>query len=676
MKYLFSLIFALFISFSIDAQWTQTNGPYGGNVNCFAKFDSVLYSGLSGAGVFKSINNGDSWININNNLSDLNVNAIIISGSNIFIGCQGIYLSSNSGNSWIFSGLGECGITSFASIGSYIFAGSGCGVYLTTNNGVNWVSKNNGLINTYVRCITVSEGKIYAGTDNGLYVSSNYGDNWQSLYSSSTFISSVAVSNQNIYLGVYKFVIHSSDGGLNWNLRWGLPDYDVNSIVISDSIIYAGTGGAGIYYSTNSGYSWYPSNFIGYDVNCLYKNSNQIYLGTNINGAFISNDGLIWNQINEGLNGLEINCFGSSGPNLIINAYLLDGVFSSSNSGQNFQFLNNGIVSVKSFENVNNYLFAAVGGGYFGSKVSRSSDNGLSWERQDYGLPVPGWVYILKFYNNRLYAGTNQGVYYTTNYGQNWVACNSGMSNKTVYSFVKHNSNLFAGTRDNGIYRSSDFGNNWLSVNNGLNGLGIVNLGVIGDNIFAVADKLCVSTNDGDNWSILYNYELYSLLTYNNYLFVTRGFSGVYMSTNLGITFYPINDGFPIGNQRIREIFICNNYIYVSSEFQSVWHRPLSEIVNVDSSITKIADYFLLNQNYPNPFNPTTNIKYKIANNKFVSLKVFDILGKEIETLVNEKQSPGTYEVNWKASTYPSGVYFYRLVTDGFTDTKKMILLK
>lgn len=89
-----------------------------------------------------------------------------------------------------------------------------------------------------------------------------------------------------------------------------------------------------------------------------------------------------------------------------------------------------------------------------------------------------------------------------------------------------------------------------------------------------------------------------------------------------------------------------------------------------------IPSNFSLFQNYPNPFNPSTNIRYQISNSKFVSLKVFDILGKEIEILVNEKQSPGTYEVNWNASQYPSGVYFYRLETEGFTDTKKMILLK
>ena len=83
-----------------------------------------------------------------------------------------------------------------------------------------------------------------------------------------------------------------------------------------------------------------------------------------------------------------------------------------------------------------------------------------------------------------------------------------------------------------------------------------------------------------------------------------------------------------------------------------------------------------LSQNYPNPFNPSTSIRYELPKNGFVRLVVYDALGREVETLINEKQSPGTYEVNWDATVYPSGVYFYKLTTEGFSETKKMMLLK
>ena len=90
---------------------------------------------------------------------------------------------------------------------------------------------------------------------------------------------------------------------------------------------------------------------------------------------------------------------------------------------------------------------------------------------------------------------------------------------------------------------------------------------------------------------------------------------------------------------------------------------------------------FLLHQNYPNPFNPTTKIRYAIPSNVKretgnVLLKVYDILGNEIETLVNEEKSPGTYEVAWNAVGLPSGVYFYQLRVGSFIETRKMVLLR
>ena len=80
--------------------------------------------------------------------------------------------------------------------------------------------------------------------------------------------------------------------------------------------------------------------------------------------------------------------------------------------------------------------------------------------------------------------------------------------------------------------------------------------------------------------------------------------------------------------------------------------------------------------NYPNPFNPVTTIQYQIPNSGFVTLKVYDILGKEVATLVNEVKTAGTYNVQWNASAMPSGTYFYKLTADNFTDVKRMILMK
>ena len=98
-----------------------------------------------------------------------------------------------------------------------------------------------------------------------------------------------------------------------------------------------------------------------------------------------------------------------------------------------------------------------------------------------------------------------------------------------------------------------------------------------------------------------------------------------------------------------------------------------SEIITVDNLA---PNGFVLEQNFPNPFNPSTNIKYAITNKQFVSLKVYDVLGNEIVTLVNEEKPAGSYEVEFNANRLSAGVYYYSIVTDNFVQTKKMILLK
>jgi hypothetical protein len=93
-----------------------------------------------------------------------------------------------------------------------------------------------------------------------------------------------------------------------------------------------------------------------------------------------------------------------------------------------------------------------------------------------------------------------------------------------------------------------------------------------------------------------------------------------------------------------------------------------------------IPERFGLYQNFPNPFNPKSKIKYQIAKtqskNQNVILAVYNALGEEIAVLVNEEQSAGTYEVDWDAGVFPSGVYYYKLSTGDFTKTRKMVLVK
>ena len=95
-----------------------------------------------------------------------------------------------------------------------------------------------------------------------------------------------------------------------------------------------------------------------------------------------------------------------------------------------------------------------------------------------------------------------------------------------------------------------------------------------------------------------------------------------------------------------------------------------------DSQNKNISESFALEQNYPNPFNPSTTIRYQIPTAGIVTLKIYDVLGNEVATLVNEEKSAGSYEVNFNASSLASGIYFYKIQAGSFVQTKKMILLK
>ena len=105
-------------------------------------------------------------------------------------------------------------------------------------------------------------------------------------------------------------------------------------------------------------------------------------------------------------------------------------------------------------------------------------------------------------------------------------------------------------------------------------------------------------------------------------------------------------------------------------------YAHLYGVVGVEEQINKVPAEFLLSQNYPNPFNSSSVIKYSIPKSSQITLKIFNTLGEEIETLINEEKPVGTYEVNWNAADLPSGVYFYKITAGNYIATRKMLLLK
>jgi parallel beta-helix repeat protein len=153
------------------------------------------------------------------------------------------------------------------------------------------------------------------------------------------------------------------------------------------------------------------------------------------------------------------------------------------------------------------------------------------------------------------------------------------------------------------------------------------------------------------------------------------------------------NNNYQLANFSPNHIYACGNYwvsldsteidnlIFDNEEDSNSGEVTFLPCLNeeptaIDEEMIEILETFSLEQNYPNPFNPSTTIKYSINVETFTRLNVYDILGREVATLVNKKQRPGNYEVEWNADNFSSGVYYYKLTTSNFTDTKKMILLR
>jgi hypothetical protein len=129
-------------------------------------------------------------------------------------------------------------------------------------------------------------------------------------------------------------------------------------------------------------------------------------------------------------------------------------------------------------------------------------------------------------------------------------------------------------------------------------------------------------------------------------------------------------------------ISISNSVLHVvwsderDGNMEIYYKRNPTGNVGIQNINTEIPKEYKLMQNYPNPFNPSTVISFQLLVVGQVSLKVYDILGKEIATLVNETLQPGTYEVTFDGSNFSSGIYFYKLSTTEFSDTKRLVLLK
>ena len=351
------------------------------------------------------------------------------------------------------------------------------------------------------------------------------------------------------------------------------------------------------------------------------------------------------------------------------------GVFLSTNNGTNWAAVNTGLSSwyIEALTFSGTDLFAGTGG----SGICHSTNNGTSWTWASNGL-TNTTVWSFGVSGTNLFAGTAGGVFLSTNNGTSWTSVSDGLTNSDIRSCAVIGTNLFVGTFGGGVFRSTNNGANWTTANNGLTDANVFALAVSGTYLFAgTFNRVFLSTNNGTNWtpsnSGMTSYIVYSLVVYGTNLFAGT-IGGVFLSTNNGTSWTEANTG--LTNTPVA-LVVSGNYLFAGTDSNRVWRRPLSEMVtDIEDQSSEVPSQFILEQNYPNPFNPSTTISFSLPSSEFVTLKVFDVLGNEIETLVNEEKPVGSYEITWNAEDLPSGIYFYKIQSGSFGETKKMLLLK
>ena len=334
------------------------------------------------------------------------------------------------------------------------------------------------------------------------------------------------------------------------------------------------------------------------------------------------------------------------------------------------------------------------------------------------------------------YNNNNSAILKTINGGVNWVTkfTNTHIALRQTIQFINPSTGYTGGWSqdDSVMIKTTDAGESWKRVY--LNGMrGIDKINILDANMgyaagYNTAGYPCVlkTTDGGANWTKIYTDSRYNQFMSMHFVNVNTGWvvgisnsnqSLIQKTTNGGLNWvdqvnqhpsnwelYNIqmlneNTGWIIGD--IGQIVKTTNgganwraqnsislplwgIDFISSDTGWVvgYNGLILKTVNgggpvsVQNISTEVPSAYSLKQNYPNPFNPATTIKFDIAKNGNASIKIFDMLGNEIVTLLNERLNAGTYTVDWNASEYPTGVYFYRLQTDGSTETKKMSLIK
>jgi len=378
----------------------------------------------------------------------------------------------------------------------------------------------------------------------------------------------------------------------------------------------------------------------------IYQSSSGLLVGT-VGGNIYLSDGIGFTLLNDGMSVSYIWSlyeFNSS-----IYAATESGIFKQDGTDWNKVALDGDVRSITSLDGV---LYAAV----WGVGVFSSSDNGATWVEMSEGLIMSSYaVQSLTVANGNLFVGTfGLGVLRFDFDNNVWVELPVGYA--SVWSIAADaNNTLYAGTSGAGVYASTDNGESWGQINIGLPNMFVYSVSVYGEKVY-------VSTWAGG----VYSFAVGSL---------GKSGSGVAPS----IKSIPLSGSWSslgMGGIEVSSIMVDEptQTIYVGTSSGAIY-KKVDGITDVNTT-TEIPNKFALAQNYPNPFNPSTKIEVSIPESGLYAIKIFNVLGQEVATIVNKDFTAGKYSFNFDASNLTSGIYFYKLVGNNVNMTKKMMLLK
>lgn len=382
-----------------------------------------------------------------------------------------------------------------------------------------------------------------------------------------------------------------------------------------------------------------------------------------------------WVQVNTGLGNRTIGALLSSADTLYAGSEA--GVYRSTNFGSNWSLISSGLPSFTQFLCIvrsGSYLVA--GGNHFG--VWRSSNLGVSWTRILNGVDSSDYVQTLAVDGNTVYAslGFPASVGISTDNGATWTKSSNGLSTSATFTGVTRlGSTLFAMHEIFGPYFSTNSGASWTLL-----------AGVIGaqdkNGVIESGGSLCAATNTGvfrstdagATWTHVLTSDILTGFSTSGSTLYAVGRSQ-YESTDNGQSWALIdNSGLP--GSVPGTLQIAGGFAFVNMGGVGVYRRPTSQLTGVRDIPGAVPSEFALGQNYPNPFNPSTSISFDLPESGRTTLRVYDVVGREVATLVDEIRPAGRYTEHFTVAGLASGVYFYRLSTPLHSATKKLALVR